>query len=162
MAAFETVASSREFGPVREPGANRDTCIASVAVAMTTAMIDNADDDVGLFYLPAGAVIVGATISASAMDEGAVVEEEPVAAALSIDVGDAAVEDRLFAASTVGQAGTISTAMAATAHLYKYTAKTQLRAYIKVAATGPVAGTLKVSVEYFVDPEYSTAALVAA
>lgn len=161
MAAYETQVLSRRFGPVHAHGASRDTITATAIIAMTTDMIDNADDDVGLFYVPANAVIVGATISATLMDEG---DDDPevVAAALAIDVGDAADEDRIFAASAVGQAGTCSTALAAAGHLYKYASKTQLRAYINVAAVGPVAGTLKVSVEYFVEPEFSTTALVAA
>jgi hypothetical protein len=157
-AAYETAVLSRSFGPVHEQGASRDTITATAIVAMTTVMLDDVGDNVGLFYVPANAVIVGATISASgAMDEG--FEEDP--AALAIDVGDAAVDDRIFAASTVGIAGTLSTAIAPTAHLYKYATKTQLRATINVAALGPVAGTLKVSVEYFVDPEFSTTALTA-
>jgi hypothetical protein len=161
-AAFETAVLSRKFGPVHEQGASRDTITATAIIAMSTTMLDDVADSVGLFYLPANAVIVGATISAGILDAGLPEEEpEPIAAALAIDIGDADVEDRIFAASAVGKTGTLSAAIAATAHLHKYTTKTQLRAYVETAATGPVAGTLKVSVEYFVDPEFSTTALVA-
>lgn len=153
MATYETDLS-RTYGLVVGPGASRQTVTATAIVAMTTAMIDNANDDVGLFYVPKGAVIVGATISATDMDSST---------GLAIDVGDAGDEDRLIAASTVGQAGTLSSALAPAGHLYKYTAETQIRAYIQTAASGtPAAGTLKVSVTYFVDEDFSTTALVAA
>lgn len=153
MATYETDLS-RTSGLVVGPGPSRQTVTATAIVAMTTAMIDNANDDVGLFYVPKGAVIVGATISATDMDSST---------GLAIDVGDSGDEDRLIAAATVGQAGTLSSALAPAGHLYKYTAETQIRAYIQTAASGtPAAGTLKVSVEYFVDEDFSTTALVAA
>lgn len=152
MATFETSLSSGR-GEVVGPGWGRETVTATAIVAMTPDMMDAADDDVGLFDLPAGSVVVGASISASVLDVGAV--------ALLIDVGDADDENRIFAGSDVGQAGTYSNDMAATAHLHKYTAKTQIRAYILTAAGTGDAGTLKVAVEYFVDPEFTTTALVA-
>src|SRR4030067_650487 len=144
MTATETSLSSTS-GKVVGPGWTREVVTATAIIAMTTAMIDNVDDDVGLFYLPAGAVIVGAAISATDMDT----HGTPT---LAIDVGDSGDEDRIFAASTVGQAGTYSNAMARTAHLYKYTAKTQIRAYIQAVSATGAAGTLTVSVSYFVDP----------
>lgn len=154
MAVYET-SLSRTTGAIVGPGWARQIVTQTAIVAMTTAMLDNANDDVGLFYVPAGAVIVSATISATDMDTGG-------SPALAIDVGDSADEDRIFAASTVGQAGTLSTAIARTGHLYKYTAQTQLRAYIQTAAATAAAGTLQVSVSYFVDPDFVSTALVAA
>lgn len=154
MTAFETSLSGLR-GEVVGPGWGREVITQTAIVAMTTAMIDNANDDVGLFYLPAGAVVVGATIAATDMDTNGT-------PTLAIDVGDSADEDRIFAASTVGQAGTLSTAMARTGFLAKYTAKTQLRAYIQTAAATGAAGTLYVAVSYFVDPDFNTTALVAA
>jgi len=153
MTTFETAKSAigaYSYGP----GPARQVICMEAIVAMTTAMLDNVNDDVGLFYLPAGAVIVGATISGTDMDTGT--------PTLAFDIGDATVENRIFAASTVGQAGTLSSAIAVTAHLAKFTDRTQLRAYIQAVAATPAAGTLKVSVLYFVDPSYSTTALVAA
>jgi hypothetical protein len=153
MTAFETQLSGKR-GIVLGNGWGREIICATAIVAMTTAMLDNANDDVGLFNVPAGAVVVGAMLSATDMDTGG--------PTLAIDVGDAADEDRIFAASTVGQAGTLSQAIARTAHLYKYTVETQIRAYIQTAATTPAAGTLTFSLFYFIDPEFSTTALVAA
>lgn len=153
MATYETSLSGTA-GQIVGPGYTRQVVCATAIVAMTTAMIDNANDDVGLFRVPKGAVIVGGTISATDMDSST---------GLAIDVGDSGDEDRLFAASTVGQAATLSSALAPAGHLYKYTAETQIRAYIQTAASGtPAAGTLKVSVFYFVDEEFSTTALTAA
>ena len=153
MAVFYTD-KSRTFGPRVGAGLNRQTLIAEAIVAVTTAMIDNVDDEVGLFWLPAGAVVVGGTISATDMDTNGT-------PTLAIDVGDTADEDRLFAASTVGQAGTLSTSFARTGHMYKYATATLIKAYVQAVAATGAAGTLNVSVRYFVDPEYSTTALTA-
>ena len=153
MATYYTD-KSRTFGPRVGPGGHRGLCVAEAIVEMTTAMIDNANDEVGLFRLPKGAVVVGATIAATDMDTNGT-------PALAIDVGDDADEDRFFAASTVGQAGTLSTAMARTGFLYKYTSDTLVKAYIQTAAATGAAGTLYVALRYFVDPEYSTTALAA-
>lgn len=154
MATYET-SKSATYGTSVGPGVHRQLVTDTAIVAITTAMIDNANDDVGLLYVPAGAVIVSATLSGTDMDTGS--------AALLWDVGDASDEDRIFAASTVGQTGsTASSAIAYAGHLYKYSTRTQLRAYVNTAAATGAAGTLKFSVSYFVDPEYSTTALTAA
>jgi hypothetical protein len=127
---------------------------AEAIVAMTTAMVDNTDDEVALFWLPKGAVVVGASISATDMDTNGT-------PTLAFDVGDTADEDRLIAASQVGRAGTLANALAPTGHLYKYTADTQIKAYVQAAAATAAAGTLYVSVQYFVDLEYSTTGVTA-
>ena len=153
MATYYTD-KSRSFGPAAGPGHNRQELVAEAIVDIATAMIDNTNDEVGLFWLPAGAVVTGATISATDMDTNG-------SPTLAFDVGDASDEDRIFAASNVGQAGTLSTAMARTAHLYKYATRTRIFAYVQAAAATGAAGTLTVSVRYFVDAEYSTTSLVA-
>jgi hypothetical protein len=155
MAVYYTsLAPSNGTGKTIGSGWNQNIVTATAIVAMTTAMIDNANDDVGLFYLPAGAVVVRATVAATDMDTNG-------SPALAIDVGDSGDEDRLFAASTVGQTGTLSTAMARTGFLYKYTSRTEIRAYIQTAAATGAAGTLYVAVDYFVDPDFNTTALTA-
>jgi len=174
MAVYET-SKSKTSGISVSSGWNRQVITDVAIVAMTTAMLDSNTDDVGLLYVPAGAVIVGATLSATDMDTGSPAlaidvgdasDEDRIFAASAvghaIDVGDASDEDRIFAASAVGQAGTLSSAIATTGFLYKYTTSTQLRAYIQTAAATAAAGTLYFSVSYFVDPEFSTTALVAA
>lgn len=145
---------SRSYGTRIAGVGHRGVVAASAIVSMTTAMIDNANDEVGLFRLPAGAVIIGGNLSATDMDSNG-------SPALAIDIGDDSDEDRLFAASTVGQAATLSAALATAGHLYKYTSDTLIKAYIQTAAATGVAGTLKVTIWYFVDPEFSTTALTA-
>lgn len=153
MATYYTD-KSRSFGPRVGVGQHRQIMTAEAIVAITTAMIDNTNDEVGLFRLPKGAVIVGATIAATDMDSNG-------SPTLAFDVGDDSDEDRIFAASSVGQGGTLSTAIARTGFLYKYTADTLIKAYVQAVSATGVAGTLYVSVQYFVDLEYSTTALTA-
>ena len=57
---------------------------------------------------------------------------------VTINVGDAGDADRLFAASTVGQAATLSAALATTGHGYLYTDDTIITGAIP---TGPATGT---------------------
>lgn len=145
---------SRTFGIKTGVGQSRQTLVAEAIVAVTTAMIDNVDDEVALFWMPKGAVVIGACIAATDMDTNG-------APTLAFDVGDASVESRIFAASQVGRAATLSTAMATTGFLYKYTADTLVKAYVQAVAATGAAGTLYVAIEYFIDPEYSTTALTA-
>lgn len=153
MAAYETSLSA-SYGTKFAGGASRQVVCATAIVALTVAMADNANDDWGLFYVPKGAVIVGGTISCTDIDSST---------GILIDVGDSAAEARLFSASTVGQAATLSSALAPAGHLYKYTTQTQIRAYVNTAVSGTGAtGTLKVSITYFVDEGFDTTALVAA
>lgn len=142
----------RTFGTRVGAGISRQVQAATAIVTMTTTMIDNADDEVSLFWLPKGAVIVGIAATASDMDSGTT---------LAFDIGDDADEDRLMTNSAIGQAATASTALAPTGVLYKYTTDTRIKAYTRTAATGASAGTLTVVVYYFVDPEFSTAGVTA-
>lgn len=152
MAVYETDLS-RSTGKVIGAGVARTIICVPAIVAFATGMLDNANDDVGLFYVPKGFVVTGITASATDMDTGTV--------ALLIDIGDSGAEARLMSASTIGQAGTLSSALAAAGHLYKYTAQTQIRAYINTAANVAAAGTLKVVLEGFIDEGFDTTALVA-
>lgn len=148
MATYETDKSRSATGISAGPGWHRQPVTDFVQLSLSTAMIDNANDDIGLFYVPAGAVILGCTVSGTDMDSNGT-------PALAIDIGDSGDEDRLIAAATVGQAGTLSAALARTGHLYKYSTRTQIRAYIQTAAATAVAGTLNVSITYCVDPEFA-------
>lgn len=152
MATYYTD-TSRTFGPRVGSMGHRTIVCAQAIVAMTTAMLDNANDEVGLFYLPKGAVVTGITAKGTDMDTGT--------PALLFDIGDDSDEDRLLAASTIGQAGTASSAIAVAGFMYKYTADTLIKAYVNTAAATAAAGTLTVVVTYFVDPEFSTTALTA-
>jgi len=152
MATYETDLSGGR-GVVVSPGWGREIVTATAIVAMTTAMIDNTNDDVGLFYLPKGAVVVSAAIGATDMDAA-------TTPTLAFDIGDADDENRIIAAAVVG-GGDYSNDMNQVGFLYKYTAKTQIRAYVQAAAGSAVAGTLYVAVSYFIDPDFDTTALTA-
>lgn len=152
MAVYET-SKSATYGPSYGPGVARAVICDTAIVALTTAMIDNANDDVGLLWLPTGAVILGMTFSITDVDDGT---------AFVVDIGISGTEELLVANATTGQAAGLNSTMAAAGHLYKCTSRTQLRAYISTASGTPVAGTLKFAVTYFVDPEFSTTALTAA
>lgn len=153
--AIYTTPQSATYGTVYGPGVAREKITLTAIVAITTAMIDNVDDEVGLFWVPKGFVVTGCKVAATDMDTN-------VSPTLAFDIGDDADENRLMAATTVGQAGTFSSAMAQAGFLYKYTAKTLIKAYVQAVAATGAAGTLYVEVEGFVDEEFNTTALVAA
>lgn len=140
-------------GKTYSVGDARQTIALTASVAMTTAMIDNVNDEVGLFFVPKGFVVTAVRAAATDMDSNGT-------PTLAFDIGDAADEDRLMAATTVGRDGSFSTAMARTGLLFKYNARTEIRAYVQAAAATAVAGTLHVVVEGFIDEEYSTTPLV--
>lgn len=153
MAVYYTsLAPSNGGGPTVGFGGHRGFILLGPAiVAVTTAMIDNANDDVGLFYAPPGFVTVGGFVDCTDMDSGA---------ALLIDIGDSGDEDRFFAAVNA-QAAVYSITMARTGVLYKYTSRTEVRAYCNTAAGTAVAGTLKAGLWGFIDPDFNTTALTA-
>ncbi len=153
MAAVETTKSA-SYGISYGSGPARDIVCDSVVVALATTMLDNADDNIGLLWVPKGAVIVGVAFHGTDMDSGT--------PALVFDIGDADDADRLVAASTVGQTATSTTALATTGFLYKYTTRTRIRLYVKTAAATPVAGTAYFAIQYFVDENYDRTALVPA
>ncbi len=154
MATY-TTSQSTAAGKVYASGVAREKISLAAIVAVTTAMIDNTNDSVGLFYAPKGFVVTGIRVGATDMDTN-------VTPTLAFDIGDSGSQNRLMAASAVGQAGTWSSAMARTGFLYKYTAKTLISAYVQAVSATGAAGTLYVEVEGFVDEDYDTTALVAA
>jgi hypothetical protein len=153
MATYETSLSNAKSS-TKLPGPHRQIyCGGAAIIAVTTAMIDNANDDTGAFWVDAGFVVTGATFAATDIDSGT---------AFVVDVGDSVDEDRFIAAATTGQAEGLTNALANSGFLYKFTARTQVRVYVKTAAGTPVAGTIKVALFGFMDPEFSTTALTAA
>lgn len=151
MAVYETSKSARYGSSVGQGWARQVVCDTAI-VALTTAMIDNADDDVGLLWLPKGAVILSMGCSVTDVDAGT---------AFVLDIGISGTEELILANATTGQAAGLNVTMALAAHLYKTTARTQLRAYVSTAAGTPAAGTLKFHIVYFVDEDYDTTPLVA-
>lgn len=122
--------------------------------AITTAMIDNANDELELCYVPAGAVITGVGFRCTDMDTDG-------APTLKWDVGDDSDEDRLIAATTVGQTASETRSLEATGWGYKYSTATKIKAYVNTAAATGAAGTLYFKLTYVVNPNFTLAATVA-
>ena len=80
--------------------------------------------------VPKGFRLVSATLESTDIDTNG-------SPTVTINVGDAGDADRIFAASTVGQAGTLSSAIATTAFGYLYTDDTVITGAIP---TGPATG----------------------
>lgn len=150
--AIYTTSQSLPSGKTYGPGVARQPVSIVAIVAVATGMIDNANDEVGLFWVPKGFVVTGINFTVTDMDSST---------GLLFDVGDDGLEARLLAAVS-GQAVATFATVAATGLLYKYTARTLIKAYVNAAATTGVAGTIKAILHGFVDEEFSTTALVAA
>lgn len=100
-------------------------------------------DTLEFFYLPAGAVVLHAVLESSDMDTNG-------SPTLTLNVGDSGDADRLFAASTVGQAGTVSNSAIATGNLAVYSSKTLITGVANANAATGAAGTVSLTVLYTV------------
>jgi hypothetical protein len=149
MAIF-TTALSQTYGPVIGQGVARNTVTQICSVALTTAMIDNANDEVELCWVPKGAVITACELRCTDVDTNG-------SPTILFDVGDDSSEARLISASTVGQASGTTTTLAVTGFGYKYTAATKIKCYINTAAATAAAGTLYFRINYFVDENFTLA-----
>jgi hypothetical protein len=104
--------------------------VISVTAAVTTADVFN------FGYAPKGFRVLGGYLKASDMDTGG-------SPSLTINVGDAADADRLFAASTAGQAGTATQLSVATGVGYQYTDRTLITGAPAANPATGAAGTLE-------------------
>lgn len=148
MATY-TTSLSQTYGPAYGPGHARQEIVAiACSIAMTTAMLDNANDEVELGWAPEGFVVTGVALYGTDMDTNGT-------PALVVDVGDDSDEDRLIAAATTGQTATSSVALASTGFLYKYATRTKVKLYINTAAATAAAGTYTFMMRGFVDPNFS-------
>jgi len=150
MAAYFTD-KSQAYSTRKGPGAPGQIVTDYTIVAITTGMLDNANDELGLFMVPKNAVILDVKIRVTDMDSST---------GLLFDLGDAGDEDRLQAAFS-GQAAAEFVVLPVTGFLYKYTADTRINLYVNTAATTGVAGTVYASITYAVDEAFSTTALTA-
>ena len=119
-------------------------CVMSAYADVTCSSAPSTSDTINFFYLPAGARVLQATLESTDMDTNG-------SPTLTLNVGDSGDADRLFAASTVGQAGTASTAVAVTGQGYKYTSKTLITGVANANAATGAAGTVSLSVLYVVE-----------
>lgn len=109
MATLQSVEISRRK-PVAGFGAGGGQIRAEIA-RITVPAATATTDILQLFYLPPNARVVGGFLKAADLDTGATVTLNVGDAGNTLNAADA---DRYFAASTVGQAGGVVTAMAAT------------------------------------------------
>lgn len=151
MAIYAT-SQSLPGGKTKGPGASTQEVVIPFIVAVSTDMIDNANDEVGLAWVPKGFMPTGIVFNTTDMDSST---------GLLWDVGDDGDEDRLIAAFS-GQAAGTSQTLRDVGLLYKYPARTLIKAYVNTAATTGVAGTLKGVLKGIVDEEFDTTPLVAA
>lgn len=97
---------------------------------------------VGAFVVPAGFTVTGIIAVPTDMDSGA---------ALLLSVGDAASGVRYLSSSTMGQAGTTTTTLAATGLLFKNSVDTEILITCTLQGSSSVAGTLALYLVGFMD-----------
>jgi len=122
--------NSRQFAnaPASSVGAHPGNTISFYwEVPITTALTTS--DAINFGVVPKGFRVLSGCLEATDMDSGTT---------LTINVGDAGSATRFFSASTVGQAGTASTALVVAGQHHIYTADTIITA---VAAAGPATTT---------------------
>lgn len=112
----------------------------TVGAALTTS------DAIQFGYVPHYARIVDATLKATDMDTNG-------SPTLTLNVGDSGDADRLFAASTVGQAGTIARMTATTGFGYRYDTPTLITGVPAANAATGVAGTIELFLFYTVEDD---------
>jgi hypothetical protein len=96
---------------------------------------------VGAFKVPAGFTVTGIIAVPTDMDSGA---------ALTLSVGDAASGTRYLNASTMGQAATTVTTLAATGLLFLNTVDTEILVTCTLQGSSSVAGTLALYLSGFI------------
>jgi hypothetical protein len=107
-----------------------------VAISATDNVSGNA---IGAFTVPAGFVVTGILVVATALGTGAV-----------INVGDSTI-NRYLAASTIAAAGGTVTALAATGLLFKNTTETEVQIGIGTGGSAAPAGTIDLYLIGFID-----------
>lgn len=146
MATY-TTQKSQTYSTVVGQGGSRNLVTDGCTITLTSAMTDNANDEIELLWVPKGAVVVSVELRCADIDSST---------GIIWDVGDDGDEDRLIAATTVGQTAATTTTLAAAGFLYKYTAATKIKAYVNTAVSGTFsAGTLYFRITYFVDENFS-------
>lgn len=139
-----TYAPTTKFGSGYGPTIGQ-VCAAGATWSIGSTVVLGTADVLSGPVVPAGARILAVNLAARDADSGT---------SLTLDVGDAADDNRLVAAATIGQAGGISTALVATTGIgYQYTAATEIQVTPAAAATGSsgTAGFITLLVHYVVE-----------
>ena len=142
MATYSSEAYTKNL-PIAQLGHAGEVKAAFFTV--TCAAAPATTDTINFGYMPANARLLSAALKSSDMDTNG-------APALALNVGDSGDPDRIFAASTVGQAGTVDRSVAATGQGYLYTEKTLITGVASTNAATGAAGTLYLTVLYMFDP----------
>lgn len=116
-----------------------------VVAVYAFAAAPSANDLVQLMTVPANATITGVTLDSDHIDTGG-------SPTMTFDVGDATTANRFIAASNVAQTGAIAYAGVPATIGYQYTANTPLFLKVHAAAATFTAGSVRVCVEYTMDP----------
>lgn len=112
----------------------------TITAALTTA-------DVFQFgYLPKYARVIDATLKATDMDTNGT-------PTLALNIGDAGDVDRLFAATTAGQAAGVTRMSAATGFFHRYDDETLITGAPSTNAATGAAGTLELAITYVVEDD---------
>lgn len=135
---FPNLAGTSFVPPAKTSNARGTVTFAGEEITVTTGQL-TLNALLGSIKVPKGAVIIGASVKSSDIDTGT---------AVVLAVGDSVDDDRLITASTIGQAGGVTTAIAATGFAYQYTAETTVQVKVTTAPTTPVAGTITYGVTY--------------
>ena len=127
--------------PVASRGmANTLVCVAGSVAVGTAGLALNAVT--ALVRVPKGFTVIHATLEATDMDSGT---------ALVLAVGDTVDNDRILTGLTIGQAGGISSVIAASGHQYRYAEETTINLTATTAAGTAVAGTVQISLLGVID-----------
>jgi hypothetical protein len=119
--------------------ANVSKTIGRVVTLAATDLVTG--NTVGAFKVPAGFTVTGIIAVPTDMDSGA---------ALTLSVGDAASGTRYLNASTMGQAATTTTTLAATGLLFLNVADTEILVTCTLQGSSSVAGTLALYLQGFI------------
>ena len=138
MAIYNSPAVTNN-APVKTYGLAAQVLVQTATVSCTAAPATT--DTINFFTMPKNARVHFAVLKSDDMDTNGT-------PTLALNIGDACSAGRLFAASTVGQAGTLSTAIAAGGEEYQYTADTVVTGTASTNAATGAAGTVTLTVFY--------------
>jgi hypothetical protein len=120
------------------PGPSTSGGHVDLRFSITSTAAFNSADVLNFGVAPKGFRVLGAVLESSDIDTNG-------SPTVTINIGDSGDADRIFAASTVGQAGGVSATIAATGNDFQYTDDTLITgAFAAGPATGAI-GTISVT-----------------
>jgi hypothetical protein len=130
--------------PIASHGLGSSLKVARFPVTIGAAL--TTDDVINFGYMPIYARVIDAYLEATDMDTGG-------SPALAFNIGDSGDADRLFAASTAGQAAGITRMTVATGFGHRYDAKTLITGAPSTNPATGAAGTLTLTVLFVVEDD---------